>query len=69
MPVRKGSAGPAAPAVRVLTAADVAGLSASARRALFRDRAVLPLMGTKVRPYLPLLFTVTKMGAPIYLSP
>ena len=42
------SAGPAHAAVRALTDADLAGLSGAARRALFRDRVVLPLVGTKV---------------------
>jgi hypothetical protein len=41
-------AGPAHAAVRALTDADVAGLSGAGRRALFRDRVVLPLVGTKV---------------------
>jgi hypothetical protein len=42
------SAGPAHAAVRALTDADLVGLSGAARRALFRDRVVLPLVGTKV---------------------
>jgi len=52
------SAGPAHVAVRALTDADLAGLSGAARRALFRDRVVLPLVGTKVTT----LLTTTTLG-------